>query len=101
MQRTAIACLSVVFATLISAKSQAQEVIVVKEQPPVPKVEVIESSPEPGLHWIPGYWTWQNNTWVWQVGRWSRPPHPQALWEPAAWAWRPFGWAYRPGRWVY
>lgn len=101
MQRSAIAILSAMFATLISAKSYAQEVVIVKEQPPVPKVEVIESPPSPGLHWISGHWKWKDNNFVWVKGRWSKPPIPTALWEPDYWGWRPSGWVYRPGRWLY
>lgn len=101
MQRTAISILSVLFATLISAKSHAQEVVIVKEQPPVPKVEVVGNPPEPGAHWIPGHWKWENNTWVWMAGRWSQPPHPTAFWAPDYWGWRPFGWVHRRGYWVY
>lgn len=64
MQKPAIAILSAMFATFISAKSYAQEVVVVKEQPPAPKVEVIESPPAPGLHWIQGHWKWKDDEWV-------------------------------------
>lgn len=66
------------FAMVISTKSYAQEVVVVKEQPPVPKVEVIEGPPAPGLPWISGHWKWKNDEWVWVKGRWSKPPIPTA-----------------------
>lgn len=87
MQRSAIVILSGVFATFISAKSYAQEVIVIKKQPPVPKIEVIEGPPASGLHWIQGHWKWKDDNFVWVKGRWSKPPIPTALWEPDQWGW--------------
>lgn len=77
-----------------------QEVVIVKEQPPVAKVEVITPAPSEDYHWIPGYWAWQNG-WVWVPGQWVASPHPTAVWEPGVWAWRPTGWVWRPGRWIY
>jgi hypothetical protein len=101
MQRTTIAILSILVATFIAAKSYAEEVLVVKEQPPLPKVEVVGNPPNTGWHWAPGYWRWENSRWVWIAGKWVQPPHPSAFWEPDVWAWRPYGWVHRPGRWVY
>lgn len=77
-----------------------EEVVIVNEQPPVAKVEVITPAPSAEYFWIPGYWKWQNG-WVWVPGQWTVRPHPTAVWEPGVWAWRPTGWVWRPGRWVY
>jgi hypothetical protein len=81
--------------------SAQEEVVFVNQQPPVAKVEVIPVSPGDEYFWIPGYWQWQQNTWVWVPGQWAVRPHSTAVWEPGYWAWRPTGWVWRPGRWVY
>ncbi len=78
-----------------------EEVIIVNQQPPVAKVEVVTAAPGDQYFWIPGYWKWQQNAWVWVPGQWIARPHPTAVWEPGSWAWRPTGWVWRPGRWVY
>jgi len=81
--------------------SAQEEVIIVNQQPPVAKVEVVTASPGDQYFWTPGYWKWQQNTWVWVPGQWVARPHPTAVWEPGYWAWRPTGWVWRPGRWAY
>ena len=50
-------------------------------------------SPGPGFVWIPGTWVW-NDHWVWEKGRWERPPHPGAVWVP-------HHYEYRKGRHVF
>jgi hypothetical protein len=49
--------------------------------PPAPIVEEITPSPGIGFVWIGGAWAWHDH-WVWEAGRWDRPPHPGAVWVP-------------------
>jgi hypothetical protein len=36
-------------------------------QEPVPAVTAV---PYPGARWVPGYWNWSGQEWVWVKGRW-------------------------------
>ncbi len=67
--------------------------------PPPPRV-VYAPAPRPGYAWQPGYWSRENDDWVWVEGRWIElPPHYQ--WAPTHWEQAPDGtWQLIPGRWV-
>lgn len=54
------------------------EVEVAADPPPL-IVETITASPGPDFVWIGGSWVW-NGRWVWEHGRWGRPPHVGAVW---------------------
>jgi hypothetical protein len=49
--------------------------------PPEPIVEDVTPAPGLGFVWIGGAWAWHDR-WVWEAGRWDRPPHPGAVWVP-------------------
>lgn len=66
--------------------------------PPGDQVEVQGLVPGPGYVWIDGYWAWHDR-WMWQPGRWARPPHPGARWERGRWDHDRRGWRWREGRW--
>lgn len=53
----------------------------VSGDPPPLIVEPIPVSPGPDFIWVGGAWVW-NGQWVWEHGRWARPPHPGAVWVP-------------------
>ena len=57
--------------------------VIVRQPPPPPREEVrTPPPPSPGYAWVPGYWSWGNNEWVWVYGRWERPPERMATWVP-------------------
>lgn len=58
--------------------------VVVGEAPPAapPYVEVQTVSPGVDFLWIPGAYVWGGRGWVWERGRWDRPPHRGAIWVP-------------------
>ncbi len=66
--------------------------------PPDEQVEVRGLMPAPGYVWIDGYWQWHSR-WVWQPGRWTRPPHAGARWERGRWERSERGWRWHDGRW--
>jgi len=39
--------------------------ITVRQPPPPPREEIRVSPPSQSQVWVPGYWTWGNNEWVW------------------------------------
>lgn len=48
--------------------------------PPGLQAEVAIDSPGPGYAWVPGYYDWNNGSYAWVAGRWTRPPHEGAVW---------------------
>jgi hypothetical protein len=67
--------------------------------PPAPKPEVIGTPPSAAYGWVPGYWIYRNERWLWVPGRWELRPHPNALWAPGHWNKTPDGWVWTPGHW--
>ena len=51
----------------------------VQDDPPPLIVETMPVSPGPDFVWVGGSWVW-NGHWVWEHGRWGRPPHAGAMW---------------------
>jgi len=76
--------------------------VIVRQPPPPPREEVRIAPPSEADVWVPGYWNWNNNDWVWLQGRWQRPPEHRATWVPGQWTQRGERgelWAWRPGHW--
>jgi len=49
--------------------------------------------------WIPGYWNWSGQSYVWTQGVWSAPPNPGEVWIPAQWNWNGNMWLWCEGHW--
>ncbi|MFZ0827806.1 MAG: hypothetical protein WAO02_10325 [Verrucomicrobiia bacterium] len=76
------------------------EEVVVAGAPPPPIVETVAIAPGPAYVWVGGGWVWRGN-WVWQSGRWMRPPHPGAVWVPHQYVYRNGVHVYIRGGWRY
>jgi len=74
--------------------------VVVDEAPPAPLVEVVPAGPGPGFIWIGGSWVWRGH-WVWEAGRWGRPPHPGAVWVSHRYVYRNGVHVWVRGGWRY
>jgi hypothetical protein len=61
--------------------------VVVTEAPPPMVVENMTVSPGPQFVWVGGNWVWRNH-WVWQRGRWERPPRAGVVWVPHRYEYR-------------
>jgi hypothetical protein len=73
--------------------------VVSASRPPEPRVVYIPEARE-GYAWQPGYWTRDNDEWVWVDGRWVAA-QPGYAWAPAHWQEAPDGsWRLIPGQWV-
>jgi len=75
--------------------------VVVTEEPPAPRVEVEGSAPSTAHVWIQGYWTHEDNRWVWAPGHWELRPGANAVWVPGHWDKDPTGkgWIWTAGHW--
>ena len=72
---------------------------IVSSRPPPPPRVVYLPAPRPGYAWQPGYWTLQDQDWIWVEGRWVALRQGYT-WSPAHWEQQPDGnWALFPGQW--
>jgi len=67
--------------------------------PPRPIVERRGPPPGSGYVWIDGYQRWDGNRYVWERGRWDRPPRPHARWHNHRWVKRHGEWYFVEGGW--
>ncbi len=68
--------------------------------PPAMQVEVQGTAPGAGHVWVPGYWRWRGNRYVWRAGSWKRPRMQGVGWIPGGW--QPAGggrFVWSRGRW--
>ena len=73
--------------------------VVVRVAPPRAVVEHRGHAPGRDYVWVPGYQRWDNDHYVWNAGRWDRPPTPGQRWESHRWVKRNGGWVMIEGRW--
>ena len=72
--------------------------VVTAMAPPPPRVVYLPPPAHPGYAWQPGYWTRQDDQWVWVDGGWVALP-PGSVWSPPHWRHAPDGsWRVVPGR---
>jgi hypothetical protein len=83
----------------MAATAIVTAVVVSHVAPPPPRVVVVPE-PRAGYVWQPGYWTLQDNQWVWVDGSWIEVREGYQ-WSPAHWESQPDGtWKLYPGHWV-
>ena len=69
------------------------------DAPPPLRPEPRAVAPMRALTWVPGFWQWGGQTWVWVRGSWQRP-EAGASWRPAEWRARGKVHVLMPGQWV-
>ncbi len=73
------------------------------KQPPDPVAELPPDERPAGdsVVWIPGYWSWDNDSasFIWVSGFWRLPP-PGRVWVPGYWAPTVGGWQWVSGYWM-
>jgi hypothetical protein len=73
--------------------------IYVRIAPPAPIFEARIVAPGPRYVWVPGYYGWRGEAYVWVAGRWEIPPRPRAVWVSGRWYRDRRGWYFRQGHW--
>lgn len=93
---------AVVAAVLVTGTSLAEAGarVYVRVGPPAPVVRVRPVAPGPRHIWVPGYYRWQRNAYVWAPGAWVVPPRRHRVWVEPRWVHdRRHGWYFVAGRW--
>jgi hypothetical protein len=81
---------------------QYDQQIVVQSPPLAPTsapYEQVPARPYPNAVWIPGHYTYNGSTYVWESGRWEVPPAGSTSWIPPAWQPTNGGYVYVRGHW--
>jgi len=78
---------------------QQPQYVVVQEAPPPVIVERRPAPPAAGYIWIDGSWDWNNQRYVWQAGRYERPPQPDVVWIAPRYERDASGYRYSRGQW--
>jgi len=74
--------------------------VVAPEPPPEDLDEVPGPRPAAGMAWVPGYWFWTGDGYIWVAGAWSRPPARHVVWMRAGWVFVERVYRFIPGRWA-
>lgn len=73
--------------------------IVVMQAPPQAQQEVPSPRPSRDHAWVPGYWSWKTDRYVWMAGHWEIPPRVGAVWVPPRWQPEGTSWRFYEGYW--
>jgi hypothetical protein len=84
-------------ACVFTASARVRPAVVVYEEPPAPRNEVVRV--KAGHVWVQGRWEWQNSRWVWKNGYFVRA-RTNYSWEVGRWEQRGNQWHWVEGRWV-
>jgi hypothetical protein len=82
--------------TVIVQPTPAPQVIVMA--PPPPRREVVYVRPSPRHVWLPGYWAWRGNRYVW-IGHYVVPPPGRRGWVEPRWERRSGTYIFIEGHW--
>ncbi len=63
-------------------RSAAPAAVRVPTAPPPDIREAQTAPPAPNATWVPGSYTWSDNQWRWNAGRWASLPQEGATWVP-------------------
>jgi hypothetical protein len=81
-----------------AVQGKAREVAYFPEPPAPPQVAPPPEQPAPDTFYVPGYWYWNSERYVWRSGYWARI-QPGYVWVPAHYRWTPYGYVYIAGYW--
>ena len=82
-----------------TATTVAPGTVVVTQAPPAVQQETVLARPSAQHVWVPGYYTWRDNRYVWIAGRWEIPPRTDAVWVAPRWERESGGYRFYEGYW--
>jgi hypothetical protein len=65
---------------VVTSAAPAINTTIVTVAPPALQSEVVLAQPAPNYVWVPGYWTWHNESYQWVAGNWQLPPNSSSVW---------------------
>lgn len=75
------------------------QAVIVTQAPPAAPVEPVLERPSSNHVWVPGYYTYRDNRYVWINGRWEMPPRAGASWIAPRWEREGNGYRFYEGYW--
>ena len=72
--------------------------VIIRDEPPAPREEIIGRPPAPGYVWIHGHWQRHHERWEWISGHWEAP-REHMVWVEGHWDHRHGGFVWVEGRW--
>ena len=72
--------------------------VIIRDEPPAPREEIIGRPPAPGYVWIQGHWQRHHDRWEWISGHWEAP-HDHMVWVEGRWDRRHGGYVWVEGHW--
>jgi len=91
--------LSTFFAFALGIGAAQAADVVVRIAPPHAVSEHRDARPSRDHVWIAGYHRWDGNRYVWEKGRWEKPPRAHAKWVAPRWNHRKDGYVFSEGHW--
>src|SRR5262249_35491602 len=83
-----------------SEGAKAQDVTYYPEPPAPPNMAPPGDPPAADMLYVPGYWSWGGDRYVWRAGYWTQA---RAGWVdlPSPYRWTPLGYVFVAGYWDY
>jgi hypothetical protein len=81
-------------------ETQRPEVTYYPEPPPPPQLAPPGNPPEADMFYVPGYWMWVGNHYVWRAGYFTRV-RPGHVYISSHYRWTPHGYVFVSGYWDY
>lgn len=83
----------------VTETREYQVVQQVPQMPPPPATDMVTPSPAPNAVWIPGYWSYNGNSYAWVAGHWEIPPPNSHSYIAAHWENQGSGYFFVPAYW--
>lgn len=80
--------------------NQASDVTYYPEPPPPPQIAPPPPPADPDQFYVPGYWMWTGDHYVWRAGYHTRV-RPGYVYVASHYRWTPFGFVFVAGYWDY
>lgn len=84
---------------VVPAPAPRPQEIVVVTPPPVARQEIVYARPSPRHMWVPGFWSWYGDRYVWIAGHYALPPRGRQQWVPPRWERRGSNYLFVEGHW--
>ncbi|MCI0682306.1 MAG: hypothetical protein L0Y71_09395 [Gemmataceae bacterium] len=81
-------------------EEQAADVTYYPEPPPPPQVAPPPPATDPDMFYVPGYWMWVGDHYVWRAGYYTRA-RPGYVYVASHYRWAPSGFVFVAGYWDY